>query len=172
VAGAVDRRSTDHGDGLVIAGRIAWSAADEGSRVRAYAGLAAGLVAGSAFAITQLAGGRSEEANGKFSFSIVAVLIGLAVGFGLPYVVLVLPKAQSLVGLVTLALSASSSLATLNYLFAGKARDFTMLLSMSLLFGILVYLIFNGDKRPELRAVLGRRGLASPGDYPPRRTGY
>lgn len=143
--------------GLVLAVAIARStrsAKKDGQQVSAYAGLLAGLVAGSAFAITQIAGAAASRArDGHFDFSLFAVVIGLIIGFGLPYCVLFLPKTPALVGLLTLALSASSSLALFNYLFNGTARDFMMLLSMSLLFGALVYLVFNGERLKEIQAI-------------------
>jgi hypothetical protein len=139
--------------GLLIAARLAKGTTEPGARIGAWAGLLAGLVAGSGFAITQLPGGRSAPAGEEFHFSLLALLIGLVAGFGLPYLVRLVRRApQGLTGVLTLTLSASSSLAILNYLFNGSARDFTVLLAVSLLFGVLLWATFNGGSVPELLA--------------------
>jgi hypothetical protein len=141
--------------GLVLAVAIARGTRKDGTRVSAYAGLLAGLVAGSAFAVTQIAASKAQNNSfvEGFDFNPFALIAGLLIGLGLPYAVIYLPQAPGLVGLVTLILSASSSLALFNYLFNGSARDFTMLLAMSLLFGVLVWLVFNGEKLDEIKDI-------------------
>lgn len=157
--------------GLFLATGIARRTSDVGGRVAAYAGLLAGLVAGSTLAIVQIASA-ARHADGDdtgFRFNVLAVALGLVIGLALPVVLLRTTAALRLTGVVTLILSSASSLALLNYLFNGAARDFTMLLSMCLLFGILVYLVFNGDKYPELRALIAVRTPrgTDPGDGTP-----
>ncbi|HEX6355580.1 hypothetical protein [Actinophytocola sp.] len=142
--------------GLVLALVIARNAAKESvARVGAWAGLLAGLVAGSAFAITQAAAGAQEQATG-FRFNVLSVVLGLVIGFGLPYLFLMLAKEPRLVGLGTLVLSSASSLGLLNYLFSGAVRDFIMLMSMSMLFGLLIFFVVNPHRFPELKVPLVR----------------
>jgi hypothetical protein len=71
-----------------------------------------------------------------------------------------------------LMLSTSSSLALFNYLFNGTARDFTMVLAMSLLFGVLVWLVFNGGRLDEIKQMFRKLPIAGEGGpayggYPP-----
>jgi hypothetical protein len=136
------------------------------TRVGAWAGLLAGVVAGSAFAITQAAAG-GHGSTPEFRFNPLSIVLGLGVGFGLPYLFLVLAKMPRLVGLGTLVLSAASSLGLLNYLFSGAVRDFIMLMSMSMLFGALIFLVMNPHRFAELRRPLvNATGRAQPQPNP------
>ncbi|MFD9701269.1 hypothetical protein [Lentzea sp. NPDC059081] len=138
--------------GLVLAVLIARATREPSTQVAAYAGVFAGLVAGSTLAIVQLASGQHEDDN-RFDFNVWAVLIGLIVGLAVPMTLPLARRTKVITGPLTLLFSSASSLAVLNYLFNGATRDFTMLLAMSLLFGVLVHIVFNPDAFKELRAI-------------------
>lgn len=122
---------------IVLAAR-----AHRGDRVAAIAGIFAGLILFSAYVATQVTGvdGNAPSFSVRgLAFTWTPVLIGVVVGFGAPWVIRVLRGYTNLLGILTLLLSSAGALALFNYFFASQFRDFTVLLSLSVLFGILLH---------------------------------
>lgn len=117
--------------------------APRGDRVAAVAGIFAGLILFSAYVATQITGVDDGSAPSfavrGLAFTWAPVLTGVVVGFGAPWVIRVLRGYTNLLGILTLLLSSAGMLALFNYFFASQFRDFTVLLSLSVLFGILLH---------------------------------
>ncbi len=127
--------------GLAFAGLLAFDTGHSREQsVSAKAGLLAGLVVATGFAVSQF--GRLQTASStdaQFEFSIVAALIGFAAGFCLFWLPLLF--SDQLTGFLTLLLSASSAVAVFLHFFDNGARSFTMTLAIAAILGFLIHLV-------------------------------
>nr|MDT0665035.1 hypothetical protein [Micromonospora sp. DSM 115978] len=71
----------------------------------------------------------------------IAVITGLAVGFGLLWLLEQSRRHPRAFGLIALIFAAGGGTAFLSYLFSSDARSFVFLLALSLTFGTLLYIL-------------------------------
>jgi len=115
-------------------------------KVSAIAGFWAGLVLFVIYVLSQLQGLQQPDFSlsnlPSFDFgSLVTALIGAALGFSFLWLLLFL-KTTPLIGLITLVLSAASSIALFSYIFAAS-RDTLMFITTGAIFGLLLHIVIN-----------------------------
>lgn len=115
------------------------------SKVSVRAGLLAGLVLFVIYVVSQLQSIKVPNLS-RYSphfdlFSGIVLLIGFFVGFFFLWGIRILAPTR-LVGLLTLILSAASLSALFSYFFASNIRDITLFFALSIVFGILVHVMF------------------------------
>jgi len=131
-------------------------------RLAAAAGLAAGLIAFTIYALSSFKEFRAApfSASNLPSFQWLPTLAGVVVGFTILWLLQRLQLSTGLVGLLVLLFVASSTIAGFSYFFASPLRRYAIYFALSLIFGVLIYVALFSNKlreNPELNSVLGRR---------------
>lgn len=129
---------------FVIAALLPGRASNGDATLSGRAGFWAGLVIFAGYAISAIASINAPEFNVDRlpSFNWFGVIIGVIIGFlFLFFVGAALPSRG--IGVLTLVLSAASTIGLFSYLFTSGARDFTMYLTLGALFGVLANVIFD-----------------------------
>ena len=111
------------------------------AKISGIAGVFAGLVIGAACAIL-LRYSSQGDPEPPPHVELIPILIGLVAGGGIPLLVL-LADNISLPGLVTLPLSAASSVASISYYFNLQARSTVLNLSLAALLGALIHFVVS-----------------------------
>jgi hypothetical protein len=135
-------------------------------RLSAIAGLSAGLVVFAIYVVSSLSASESPQfaLNRTPTFSWLPVGIGIVLGFTALFLVHVPQLRSGLIGLFTLFLAATSSVAVFSYFFASPLRDFSIFFALSALFGMLLHValfpegvrdVLNTDKLYGLREERG-----------------
>jgi hypothetical protein len=107
------------------------------------AGFWAGLVIFVVFVISQLGLVRTPDLNPSAlpQLELLPLLGGALVGFVILFMVRII-KADALMGIVTLLLSAASSIALFSYIFMAGARNGMGYLALGTVFGALLFVVF------------------------------
>jgi hypothetical protein len=129
---------------FIIAAILPSRAADGNARFSGRAGFWAGLVVFAGYAISAI--GRITAPNFNVdrlpSFNWIGVIIGVIAGFALLFLVEEALPSRG-IGILTLVLSAASTIGLFSYLFTSEIRDFAMYLTLGALFGVLVNVIVS-----------------------------
>lgn len=138
---------------FIISALLPRAANSGNARVSGRAGFWAGLVVFAAFAVSAIGSVTSPDFHVEKlpSFSWLGILAGVVGGFAFLLVVeRILPSRG--IGILTLILSAASTIGLFSYLFTSGTRDFMMYLTLGLLLGVLVNVIIA----PQIaRGILG-----------------
>ena len=107
------------------------------------AGFWAGLVIFVVFVISQLHLARAPDLslNQLPQLELLPLLVGALVGFNILLVARLI-RAEALLGIVTLLLSAASSIALFSYIFMAGARNGMSYLALGTVFGALLFVVF------------------------------
>jgi hypothetical protein len=112
------------------------------NRISAIAGISAGFVAFAIYVVSSFSNSQAPQAGvGEIPvFHWIPVAVGLVLGFAVLRVAPLLKVHASLVGLLTLFLTATGAISSFSYFFMSPSRDFTIFFGLSVLFGMLTHL--------------------------------
>jgi len=79
----------------------------------------------------------------------IVLIIGALAGFFLLFIVAALKPTRG-IGVITLFLSAASTISLFSYIFISGIRDTAMFFALGILCGLLVHIMFNPDTVPEI----------------------
>lgn len=128
---------------FVAAAVLPKRAPDLNAQFSGRAGFWAGLVVFAGYAVSALSGISSPDFNVSRlpSFHFIGAALGTFFGFVIPLVTeKALPSRG--IGVLTLFLSAASSVGLFSYLFYSDVRDFTMYFALGSMFGVLMNIVF------------------------------
>ena len=129
---------------FIIAALLPGRAADGNATFSGRAGFWAGLVIFAGFSVSAISGITAPDfsVDRLPSFNWFGAIVGLLVGFFfLFFVEGALPSRG--IGVLTLILSAASTIGLFSYLFTSGIRDFTMYLTLGALLGVLINVIVD-----------------------------
>ena len=137
---------------FLLGGLMTAGLKDADNKLSARAGFWAGLIVFVVYVINKLSTLPASALNFDWrpDFDFLYVLMGAAVGFVFLMIVSVLRSTKG-VGIVTLILSAASSLALFNYFFDADMRNTVMFFSLGALFGVLMFVVIFPQRLRALR---------------------
>ena len=144
---------------LLVAAIFASQVVPRELRLSARAGLCAGLVAFAIYVASSFENFQAPPHSAKTlpEFHWIPALSGLVLGFALLMFLQVLKFVPALIGLLTLLLVASTSSAAFSYFYISRQRDYTIYFALSVLLGVLLYIIFF-SRNETVREMLNREG--------------
>lgn len=124
--------------GLSIPGRVS----DSDNRRSAWAGFWAGLIVFVIYVVSQLSTIRSPSFNFDAlpAFSMIPLIIGFASGFIFLWIIRAVGSTP-LIGVITLLLSATSSIALFSYVFINNIRGVVLYVILGVALGILIHIV-------------------------------
>jgi hypothetical protein len=129
---------------FIVNATVPGKAPNPESRVSGWAGFWAGLVLFAGYVVSVADDIRSPrfQLDTFPSVNIGALMLGLLVGYVLPFLLLAV-RATRILGLLTLLTSSMTLVFLFSYLFHSDIRNFAMYLALSCLFGALLNVIFH-----------------------------
>jgi hypothetical protein len=121
-------------------------------RLSARAGLSAGLVLFAIYVVSSFADSTVPQLalNQRPAFDWFSCLGGAILGFSALFLARIEQLRAGLVGVFTLILAATSSVAVFSYFFASPLRDFAVFFALFSLFGFLLHLVLFPDTLREV----------------------
>lgn len=137
---------------MLSAGFVVAARAKDQSRLSARAGVGGGLVLFAIYFVTTTDSSRPPAfgLDSHFDASWLPEIGGFVGGFGVLAVVQATRLLSGFVGLLTLFLASTSSIALYGYFFASPSRDFAVSFALCSLFGMILYVVLFGKGVREL----------------------
>ncbi|MFI9387549.1 hypothetical protein [Kutzneria sp. NPDC052558] len=137
---------------MLAAGFVVASRATEQSRLSARAGVGGGLVVFAIYFVTTTDSSRPPAfgLDSHFDGSWLPIVAGFVCGLGVLSAVQATRLQSGFVGLLTLFLAATSSIALYGYFFASPSRAFAVSFALSSMLGMILYVVLFGKGVREL----------------------